>query len=109
MLVAGLPESFESVADHRGVLLGERSALGGSVGDLRLERDAGRDDRQRLKRGIRLDVGKGRVFVIPLCGDYGFGDRNGDLVGSRVVAGIHGKSRCHTAASLSTPAMLVRP
>jgi hypothetical protein len=29
------------------------------------------------------------VFIIPLRGDYGFGDRNGDLVGSRVVAGVH--------------------
>ena len=66
MLVAGLPESFESVADHRGVLLGERSALGGSVGYLRLERDASRDHRQRLKRRIRLDVSKRRMFVI-LC------------------------------------------
>lgn len=41
MLVAALPERFESAADHHGVLLGERSALGGSVGDLGLERDAG--------------------------------------------------------------------
>jgi hypothetical protein len=74
MLVAALPESFESVADHLGVLLGKRGALGGSVGDLRLERDAGGDHRQRLKRGIGLDVSKRRMFVIPLRGDYGFGD-----------------------------------
>jgi len=89
MLVATLPESFESVADHLGVFLGEHSALGGSVGDLGLERDAGGHHRQRLKRGIRLNVRKGWVFIIPLRGDYGFGDRNGDLVGSRVVAGVH--------------------
>jgi|SRR5580704_3078004 hypothetical protein len=36
MLVAALPESFESMANHRGVLLSKRSAL-------RLERDAGGD------------------------------------------------------------------
>src|ERR1700722_1739374 len=92
MLVAALPESFESVADHLGMLLGKRSTLGGSVGDLGLERDAGGDHRQRLKRGIGLDVSKRRVFVIPLRGDYGFGDRNGDLVGSRVGARVHGGS-----------------
>jgi hypothetical protein len=45
--------------------------------------------RMSVKRGIRLNVRKGWVFVIPLRGDYGFGDRNGDLVGSRVVAGVH--------------------
>jgi hypothetical protein len=49
MLVATLAESFESVADHLGVFLGKHSALGGSVGDLGLERDAGGDHRQRLK------------------------------------------------------------
>ena len=37
MLIAALPESFESAANHRGVLLGERSALGGSVGYLGLD------------------------------------------------------------------------
>ena len=66
MLVAALPERFESAADHHGVLLGERSALGGSVGDLRLERDAGGDHRQRLKRGIRLNVRKGG-WSLSLC------------------------------------------
>jgi hypothetical protein len=40
MLVAALPESFESMANHRGVLLSKRSAL-------RLERDAGGDLRRR--------------------------------------------------------------
>ena len=30
MFVAALPERFESVADHLGMLLGERSALGAS-------------------------------------------------------------------------------
>jgi len=45
MFVAALPERFESVADHLGMLLGERSALGGSIGDLGLERDAGGDHR----------------------------------------------------------------
>ena len=54
MLFAALAESFESLADHRGVLFGERSARGGGVGYLRLERDAGGDHRQRLKRGAKL-------------------------------------------------------
>jgi hypothetical protein len=31
MLVAALPERFESLADHLGMLLGERSAFGGGV------------------------------------------------------------------------------
>jgi hypothetical protein len=53
MLVATLPESFESVAYHFGMLLGKRSALDGSVGNLCLERDAGGDNRQRLKAGGR--------------------------------------------------------
>jgi hypothetical protein len=52
MLVAALPERFESLAHHLGMLLGERSALGGSVSDLGLERDASGNHRQRLKRGI---------------------------------------------------------
>jgi hypothetical protein len=43
MLLAALPERFESLADHLGMLLGKRSALGGGVGDLGLERDAGGD------------------------------------------------------------------
>ena len=48
MLFAALAESFESLANHRGVVLGERSgSRGGGVGDLRLERDAGGDHRQR--------------------------------------------------------------
>ena len=34
MLVAALPERFESLADHLGMLLGKLSALGGSVGIL---------------------------------------------------------------------------
>ena len=102
MLVAALPESFESVADHLGVLLGKRGALGGSVGDLRLERDAGGDHRKRLKRGIGLDVSKRRMFVIPLRGDYGFGDRNGDLVGSRAVAFMAGLL-CHGRPALRRP------
>jgi hypothetical protein len=34
MLVAPVPERFESLADHLGMLLGERRAFGGSVGDL---------------------------------------------------------------------------
>ena len=92
MLVAALPERFESLADHLGMLLGKRSAHDGSVGDLGLERDAAATTANALKRGIGLNVSKRRMFVIPLRGDYGFGDRNGDLVGSRVVASVHGGS-----------------
>ena len=50
MLVAALPERFESLADHLGMLRRERSALDGSVRDLRLERDAGGDQREQIGR-----------------------------------------------------------
>ena len=63
--------------------LGELTAIGGGDGDLGLERDAGGDFRQRLKRGRCVHPSSGRASGVPLRGDCGFGNRNDDLIGSR--------------------------
>ena len=87
MLVATLPEGFEVPADPVGDPLGELATIDSGDGDLGLERDAGGDLGQRLKRGRRVHPRRGRASGVPLRGDYGFGDRNDDLVGSRGAGG----------------------
>ena len=57
---------------------------------------AGGDLSQCLKRGRCVHPISGRASGVPLRGDYGFGDRNDDLIGSRGglrrVGGAHGGS-----------------
>ena len=114
MLVAALPEGFEVLVDPVGNPLGELATIGGGDGDLGLERDAGGDLGQRLKRGRCVHPSSGRAFSgAPLRGDYGFGDRNDDLVGSRGgwrrVGGAHVSHPAGRMGRPSCPEGFLRP
>ena len=65
MLVADLPKGFEVLTDPVGNPLGELATIDGGDSDLGLDRDAGGDLGQRLKRGRCVDPSDGRAFWPP--------------------------------------------